>query len=226
MSGGNFYQQPGRYPGGQQQPAQPQPGGYPQQGGYQPQGYPPQYAQPYGQAYPQPPQWQSGYVPPAYLQTEAFGGFWIRLVAYFIDALIIAVPGFAIEAAIYSVFGIPLELMFDADPNRSSAAQPAESIASLVQFAIGLVYWTWMTSAKGGTLGKLALGLRVVDDNGMHLGFGRSIGRYFAAMLSGCLCAIGYLMAGFHAQKRGLHDLIAGTYVVRKEFVNPQQLQA
>ena len=221
MTGGNY--QPGPPQGYPQQGSYP-PQGYPQQGDYPPTGY-----QPYGQGYG--PQFPQGFATPPMLPTECFGGFWIRFVAYFIDALVLTIPSFVIGAVVLSVFGFSptaqfemgfqLEMAAGRDPNL----QLANNLSSLLQILMGWAYYGIMHSQKGATLGKMALGLRVVEQNGLYPSFARATGRYFATILSSCLCLIGYFWAGFHPQKRALHDLIAGTWVVRKQFVNPQQMQ-
>jgi uncharacterized RDD family membrane protein YckC len=234
MAGGN----PGDYPprdpqrlpyGRQPQPDQPMQGRYGQpQYGQQP--YPPQqYAQPqyqpYGHAYaPQgaPP------TPLGYLPTDAFGGFWIRFVGYIIDVLVLAVPSTVVSVVIFAAMGFGPEIVFDFEDRQGLAMdsryQLANNISNLANLLIFWPYYALMHSRYGATLGKLALGLRVVDDTGRYPSFGRATGRYFATILSGCLCAIGYIWAGFHGQKRALHDLIAGTYVVKKQFA-PQAQQ-
>lgn len=221
-----YPQQPG-YPQGQYPQGQYPQGQYPQ--GQYPQGQYPQnqqYAQPgynpYGHA--QQGYYPGGYIPPAGLPTEAFGGFWIRVAAYFVDFLICIIPAFSVIYLCYMATGAGASEMFEPEAAlKSQAARTADMLANIINTLLGLAYWVAFTTLKGGTPGKLATGIRVVDESGMHIGFGRGIGRYFAAMLSGCLCMIGYIMVGFHPQKRGLHDLICGTYVVRKDCVNPAQ---
>lgn len=225
MSGGNQYPQgPQGYP---QQPNQypPQQGGYPpQQGGYPPQqgGYPPQqqYAQPYGQAYAQQPMPYYG-GGPGNLPTDAYGGFWIRFVSYVIDAFVLSIPSFVISAIVFSAMGFSATAAFDFTGRQAMAQdtqfQLANNLSNLVQLLVFWPYYALMHSKYGATVGKMALGLRVVDDTGMYPTFARATGRYFALLVSGCTCMIGFIWAGFHAQKRSLHDLIAGTYVVRKE---------
>ncbi len=211
----------GQYPQGQYPQGQHPQGQYPQQGypqgqyaqpGYNPYGYAPQGFQP------------GGYLPPSMMPVEAFGGFWIRLVAYIVDALILVIPGLSITFLCYVIFNAAPEMMFEANrAMKSAAALQADMAANLVQMVLYCGYFAGFHAMKGATPGKLAVGLRVVDENGMHMGVGRAIGRYFATILSACLCLVGYIMVGFHGQKRGLHDLICGTYVVRKEYVNPSQ---
>jgi uncharacterized RDD family membrane protein YckC len=72
------------------------------------------------------------------------------------------------------------------------------------------------SSAWQGTLGKKALGLTVTDLEGRRISFGRATGRYFAKIISTLILCIGYMMAGFTERKQALHDMIAGTLVLRK----------
>jgi len=57
----------------------------------------------------------------------------------------------------------------------------------------------------------------VVRPNGARLGLGRAVGRYFAKRLNLLTGGIGYIMAGFDSEKRGLHDLMCDTRVVRRQ---------
>jgi len=68
----------------------------------------------------------------------------------------------------------------------------------------------------GATPGKMACGLRVITADGGPIGFGRAVGRVFAEILSGLICYIGYIMVGFDAEKRALHDHICSTRVIYK----------
>jgi uncharacterized RDD family membrane protein YckC len=51
---------------------------------------------------------------------------------------------------------------------------------------------------------------------GARISFGRATGRWAARYISVMTFGIGYIMAGFTARKQALHDLIAGTLVIRK----------
>ena len=72
------------------------------------------------------------------------------------------------------------------------------------------------SSSYQATLGKMALGLKVTDSNGQQISFLTATGRYFAKIISALICCIGFMMAGWTQQKQGLHDMMAGTLVVRK----------
>jgi len=89
----------------------------------------------------------------------------------------------------------------------------------LVPNLIWWVYTAGLTSSSlKATLGKKILGLKVVDLNGSRISFGKATGRFLASILSGLILGIGYLMVAFNPKKQGLHDQIAGTYVVKNMY--------
>ena len=61
----------------------------------------------------------------------------------------------------------------------------------------------------------MAMGLRVVTSDGQRLSFLNATGRYFAKILSAIILCIGFIMIAFTDRKRGLHDMIAGTLVIK-----------
>jgi len=67
----------------------------------------------------------------------------------------------------------------------------------------------------GATPGKMALGLKVIRPGGGPVGLGRAVGRYFGKMLSAMALFIGYIIVGFDSEKRGMHDMICDTRVIR-----------
>jgi len=77
-------------------------------------------------------------------------------------------------------------------------------------------YMAFMHSRYGATLGKMAVGIRVITLDGRNPSFWRAFGRVFAEYLSSLCLYIGYIMAGFDEEKRALHDHICGTRVVYK----------
>ena len=69
----------------------------------------------------------------------------------------------------------------------------------------------------GFTLGKWAAGLRILQQNGSPIGIGRAFLRHFVGYpLSFVTLGLGFLVVAFTSRGRGLHDLIAGTIVVRE----------
>jgi len=84
----------------------------------------------------------------------------------------------------------------------------------LVLFGSWLYEAFMESSSYQATLGKMIFGMKVTDLNGNRISFERATGRHFAKILSSIL-GIGYIMVGFTERKQGLHDLLAGTLVLR-----------
>jgi uncharacterized RDD family membrane protein YckC len=151
-------------------------------------------------AAPPPPAWNAspGSAPPV-----RYGGFWLRVVAYIIDSILLSLAFVAVGRLLNVNFIVIDMKRFD----------PMASVVSLVA---GSLYFALMeSSARGATVGKMAVGLRVVTAQGERLSFGHATGRYFAKFISAFLLGIGFLMVAFTEKKRGLHDMIAGTLVVK-----------
>lgn len=134
-------------------------------------------------------------------------GFWIRALAYVIDAIVMLPVTWTIERIMQVDPGAPL----------TPATIPAFMAAACFQGISWLVYCALLESGEWqGTVGKLALGLRVTDLEGRRISILRAALRHVAKYLSLILLGIGFLMIAFQEQKRGLHDLIAGTRVIRR----------
>ena len=83
-------------------------------------------------------------------------------------------------------------------------------------FAGQWLYEALLTSSSWqGTVGKRVLQLKVTDESGNRIGFGRATGRFFAKILSSMFFCIGFIMVGLTDRKRGLHDMLAGTLVTK-----------
>lgn len=99
------------------------------------------------------------------------------------------------------------------------------ALINLGALTLNWLYYTLQESSGAqATLGKRALGIKVVDENGEKIGFGRATGRYFAKIPSSLILGVGFLMAGFTQRKQGLHDMMAGTLVVQRS-VDAQAMQ-
>jgi len=83
-----------------------------------------------------------------------------------------------------------------------------------------IVVWLYAalmeSSARQATVGKMMIGVVVTDTDGNRLSFGRASARYFAKFVSGITLMIGFIMAAFTKRKQALHDIMAGTLVIRK----------
>lgn len=139
-----------------------------------------------------------------------YAGFWLRVAAYLIDMVLVS----AILCPLGMILGVGGVLV---DGGKEGAATAA---ANLISYAINIVVW-WLYSALlessswQGTVGKKALGIRVTDDQGNRIGFGKATARYFSKLISSLICLIGFIMVAFTERKQGLHDMIAGTFVLQ-----------
>jgi len=125
-------------------------------------------------------------------------GFWIRFVAAVIDAVILG--------AVSAVLALPafLNMMF-------------LPLRFLWLFGPWLYYWLF-TGLKGQTPGKMLLGIKVIDARGEIPGLGTAAVReIIGKAISGIIFCFGYLLIAIDKEKRGLHDSIAGTHVVKVE---------
>ena len=123
-----------------------------------------------------------------------YAGFWMRFLASIVDGIIIGI-----------LVNLPIALLVD-----------DLGLAFLLQTAAGAVYTIGFWIAKGATPGKMAMSMQIVMADGRPLRGGAAVIRYIGYMVNVLTLGIGYLMIAFTPKKRGLHDYIAGTVVVRK----------
>jgi uncharacterized RDD family membrane protein YckC len=164
---------------------------------------------------------------------EDYAGFWKRVAAYILDAIIMYIP----QMILLKIMGgdAAKETMRQAitaapgDVHAMMAAQHAYYAAIWPAMLI-LTVLTWLyfaiceSSPWQGTVGKLALGIRVTSDRGVRISFLHATGRFFAKYLSALIIGIGFLMVAFTRRKQGLHDIICSTLVLNgraSEFKPP-----
>ncbi len=177
------------------------------------------------------------------ITTQSYAEFWERLVALVIDSIIIsAITSSIILVFFGSMLGrffslISIEMSGAANSstylNGEMAPLIDEGFSSflglmlnfvgsflLVFIAIILInylYYTLMDSSKfQGTLGKMIVRIKVVDDRGNQINFSRATGRYFVRTLLSGILFIGYIIAIFSDKRQTLHDLLANTVVLKR----------
>ena len=131
-------------------------------------------------------------------------GFWIRFVAVLIDSLVLFVVEFVLGVVAGLVWG-----------GEIAETKVFKGTVTAFMFVFGSVYYVALHTAFGQTLGKMAMKIRVVPLDGGRISAGAAILRYIGYFVSGLIVGIGYLMAGLRHDKRALHDLLAGTRVIR-----------
>jgi uncharacterized RDD family membrane protein YckC len=153
----------------------------------------------------------------------AYAGFWLRLVAYIIDAVILLL-GFAVLIGVAAaIVGAGFLRGIGEDMNGASNALAPIAVLIIFMFVFaslagGWLYYAWFESSEHqATPGKMALGLIVTDMQGRRISFGRASGRFFAKLITGLIpLFLGYIMAGFTEKKQALHDMIASCLVLRR----------
>lgn len=128
-----------------------------------------------------------------------------RAGAIIIDGLILSMGNWLIDR-------VALEFV----ANVLGSWERASFILALLELVIGWLYFVLLeTSQKQATLGKMLVEIKVTDINGNRLGFGQATGRYFSKMISMIILGVGFLFPLWTPRKQALHDIIAGTLVLR-----------
>jgi uncharacterized RDD family membrane protein YckC len=169
-----------------------------------------------------------GVIPPGYpaappaaaAEFRGYGGFWIRFLAFIIDWALLGVIMMPLKIIFFGgmvAVGSHISTMGEPpDPRIFLAILPIIMLYVMTIIGIYWLYEALMTSSsKQATLGKMALSLKVTDKNGNRLSFLHATGRHFAKIINNLTLLVGWIMAGFTDRKQGLHDMIAGTYVIK-----------
>jgi uncharacterized RDD family membrane protein YckC len=161
---------------------------------------PPPAAAPAGPAYAAPIPAQ-GWPAPAPVVLGAPAGFWVRVLAAIIDSVIVALPFMILNLIVSRIPVVGLIIGF---------------LLPFLALAVNWLYCAKLeSSSMQATFGKKIMGILVVDDAGRRLSFAKASKRWAGKLLSGLIFGIGFLMVAFSSRKRGLHDMIAGTLVLR-----------
>lgn len=144
-----------------------------------------------------------------------YAGVGTRLAAKILDGIILG----GIAAVIISVLAAVLVPLIARNQNQGGGAVYVLMLGALIAVVLfGLVFYQiWCLPKYGGTPGKRILNIKIVTATGGPITWGRAFGRFFAEMLNGLIPLwIGYIIAIFDAEKRTVHDHIAGTRVVKR----------
>ena len=134
----------------------------------------------------------------------SYAGFWKRVAAMLIDAIIIT----PIMIGIGMVLGVALVVV---------GSDSIQFVLNIIGLIVSCVYFALMeSSGMQGTLGKKALGIKVTDLKGNQISFNKATDRYLCKLFSLVILAVGYIMVAFTERKQGLHDIMAECVVVNK----------
>lgn len=146
---------------------------------------------------------------------ENYAGFWVRLAAYIIDSIIVAVGLLVVRLAWIAVGALISGTIFDGNVLFHY------SLKDIVLYIFKVMYFILLTWCTGTTIGKRLMNLRVVPaDRNEKLSFidvlyRETVGRF----LCGISIWIGYIIVGIDKEKRGFHDMLCDTRVVYEKKV-------
>ena len=151
-------------------------------------------------------------------QDVVYAGFWKRYAAYFIDYILL------------TVVTLPLSMIINvmgASSGNEGVQVALTLVVMLLSMVISIGYYAGFHASRGGaTLGKMAVGIKVVRGNGERISFLRAFCRYLATIVSSLILMIGFIMAAFTERKQALHDMMCDTLVVDKwAFTEHPELQ-
>jgi uncharacterized RDD family membrane protein YckC len=102
--------------------------------------------------------------------------------------------------------------------NLLDVEEATKFLFALVVFAIWFTYCLLLWSKKQATIGKMAIHAKIIDaKTGGKPSTRQFVGRCFAMCLSGIVFCLGFLWIAFDKRKRGWHDMLAGTLVVKQK---------
>jgi len=149
-----------------------------------------------------------------------WGGFFRRSSAFLVDTFVVAF--FSLLLVLLSALGYRVGL---------AAHQPSvswESEEGLLSVLLGAwiflvcAYFVVLHRLEGRTVGKWLFGLRVVGAGQRPITLGQALIRLLVAVLTAPLL-LGFLRILWHREKRGWHDLLAGTWVIRERAASGEQ---
>lgn len=156
-----------------------------------------------------------------------YAGFWIRFLASFLDTLFLALP---VAIVIYflsdgnwfdfSQYQQNIAYAMSGNADKALANQPQTSLKWELLFEMTVLVVTVMfwRRFKGATPGKKFVHIKIVDAKSFKdLDNKQAITRSFGYIVSTLAFLIGFIMVAYRKDKRGLHDLLAGTVVIHEE---------
>lgn len=138
--------------------------------------------------------------------TKNAAGFWIRAVAAVLDSVLSSALQFGTAFALGSITEL----------SGAAALPMVQLLIMLCSTLAGVFYYVFFTGYSGQTPGKMALRLKVVRLDDSPVSYGQAfIRETIGKFISGIVLGIGYLMVALRSDKRGLHDLMADTRVIK-----------
>lgn len=155
-----------------------------------------------------------------------YAGFWIRLIAHLIDSTLLSVASWILQIIALGALYFGRSVLFPGAETLPSFWESfntvfAQVLNVAIYLALALPYYVYGLVRWGTTLGKKPFSIYVVpadaSKTGDRLTLTQALIRFVGYGASYLVFFGGYLMAAFHPEKRGLHDLMAGTVSIRRD---------
>lgn len=142
-----------------------------------------------------------------------YSGFWVRFAAYIVDSIILQFVIMPVYVVLMVIAGAA------ADVSGGGALAVMLQIVNFVfSFVVTFAYYIFMTYQYQATLGKMAVGAKVVKEDGKKMSLKDIVIREVVGkFVSSITLGIGYVIAAFTGKKQGLHDMIASSVVAYKD---------
>lgn len=139
---------------------------------------------------------------------QYFAGLDLRLLSVAIDYFIIF--------TVYCIIAFIIILFVEEREVKIIVAIAGLSIIPILKFMYSIVM---ESSSRQATWGKLLMGLKICDEEGNPIKFSRALVRNLSKIISSGTLGLGYLMGFFNKKQQCLHDIIAGTVVVKDRLI-------
>jgi uncharacterized RDD family membrane protein YckC len=151
------------------------------------------------------------------MEDRHYAGFWVRLFARAIDLILILATfnlfylgdRMGADAGLWAPSGLEEEFGLD-----RLSAENALRIAFFLLFPV--FYYVYLHGAYGQTFGKMALRIKVLNEDGTPLDYRKAFLRWLGYFLCDLTLNIGYLWVAFDPRRQGLHDKVCRTIVVHE----------
>ncbi len=159
-----------------------------------------------------------------------YAGFWIRVVAYVLDGIILGIVTTVLWLVVLAVaaaigIGAAASSGVGADGTLTESEVAVIGVGLVAAFTflgimtllVTVLYFVLFWVKRGGTIGQTLLGMRIAREaDGAPIGWGTAIVRYVMMLISFWIFYLGVIWVAFEPRKRGWHDIVANTVVVRR----------
>ena len=144
-----------------------------------------------------------------------WGGFFRRLGAFVVDVVVIVLLSALMGMMAY--VGYKVGLAAHDRPMSWNTAAPLISYLTLAWTGLATIYFVVFHGMEGKTVGKWLLGLRVVGTDQRPISYRRALLRWIGTIgLGGASFGLAFLWILWQREKRGWHDFLARTWVIRE----------